>query len=72
MLNNLDIKQKEFLEFILSKYVESGFEELNEEKLPDLLKIKYHSYKDAKNFLGDVKEIRDTFISFQGYLYTKN
>ena len=33
-LNN---KQKEFLEFVLSKYIETGVEELDQEKLPDFL-----------------------------------
>ena len=37
----LDNKQKEFLEFVLMKYIESGVEELDEEKLPSLLELKY-------------------------------
>jgi len=32
-----------FVEFILSKYVESGIEELSQDKLKILLKIKYQS-----------------------------
>jgi type I restriction enzyme R subunit len=35
----LDNNQKEFLEFVLSKYIETGVEELDQEKLPSLLKI---------------------------------
>ena len=30
----LDSKQKEFLDFVLSKYIETGVEELDQEKLP--------------------------------------
>lgn len=71
ILDTLTQKQQEFIEFILSKYIDKGFEELNEEKLPDLLKIKYHSYNDAVRILGDVNKIRETFISFQEQLYSK-
>ncbi|NOX18401.1 MAG: DEAD/DEAH box helicase family protein, partial [Chlorobi bacterium] len=65
----LNDKQKEFIEFVLSKYVEAGVEELAQEKLPDLLELKYESLEDAKEELGDVKEISTMFITFQKYLY---
>ena len=65
----LDNKQKEFLEFVLSKYIESGVEELDQEKLPTLLKNKYQSLEDAKDILGEVPKIRSLFIEFQKYLY---
>ena len=42
---NIDEKQKEFLDFVLSKYIESGIDELAQEKLPDLMRLKYHSIK---------------------------
>ena len=67
-LNN---KQKEFLEFVLSKYIESGVEELDQDKLPELLKIKYQALEDAKNTLGSVEDIRNTFIGFQKHLYAE-
>jgi type I restriction enzyme R subunit len=65
----LDNKQKEFLEFVLSKYIETGVDELDQEKLPELLKIKYHSFSDAIETLGEAEKISDTFIEFQKYLY---
>ena len=34
-------KQKEFLEFVISKYIETGVDELDQEKLPHLLELKY-------------------------------
>jgi len=68
LLNN---KQKEFLEFVLSKYIETGVEELDEEKLPDLLRLKYHAIKDASEMLGSVENIRTTFFDFQKYLYKR-
>ncbi|MGB2863450.1 MAG: DEAD/DEAH box helicase family protein [Sedimentisphaerales bacterium] len=68
LLNN---KQKEFLEFVLSKYIETGVEELDEEKLPDLLTLKYHAIQDASEILGGVENIRTTFFDFQKYLYER-
>lgn len=67
----LDDKQKEFLEFVLSKYIETGVEELDQEKLPDLLTLKYQTISDAEEILGGVDNIRTTFIDFQKYLYEK-
>ncbi|MDP1675340.1 MAG: DEAD/DEAH box helicase family protein [Bacteroidota bacterium] len=67
--NGLDINQKEFLEFVLSKYIETGVEELDQEKLPSLLQLKYHALSDAAAKLGGVDKIRDTFIAFQKSLY---
>jgi type I restriction enzyme R subunit len=65
----LDNKQKEFIEFVLSKYIETGVEELDQEKLPILLTNKYQSLEDAKEILGDVVNISRLFIEFQQHLY---
>ena len=65
----LSSKQKEFIEFVLSKYIETGVEELDQEKLPILLTNKYQSLEDAKEILGDVANISSLFIEFQKYLY---
>jgi type I restriction enzyme R subunit len=65
----LENKQKEFLEFVLSKYIETGVEELDQEKLPNLLELKYHALSDATERLGGVEKIKETFIAFQKYLY---
>ncbi len=67
----LDDKQKEFIAFVLSKYIETGVEELDQEKLPVLLTNKYHSLEDAKIALGNVADISKLFVEFQQYLYTK-
>ncbi|MCX6325714.1 MAG: DEAD/DEAH box helicase family protein [Bacteroidia bacterium] len=65
----LDNKQKEFLEFVLSKYIESGVSELDQEKLPILLQNKYQSLGDATDILGDASKISSLFIEFQKFLY---
>lgn len=67
----LDEKYREFIDFVLSKYIESGIEELDQGKLGSLLELKYHSISDATKTLGGVDRIRKTFISFQKYLYRK-
>lgn len=68
----LDKKQKEFIEFVLSKYVETGVEELDQDKLPILLTNKYQSLEDAKEVLGNVGDISKLFIEFQKYLYEES
>jgi len=65
----LNDNQKEFIEFVLSKYVETGVEELDQEKLPILLTNKYQSLEDAKEVLGNVSDISKLFVEFQKYLY---
>jgi type I restriction enzyme R subunit len=62
-------KQKEFISFVLSKYIETGVDELDQEKLPILLTNKYQSLEDAKEILGDVPNISRLFIEFQEHLY---
>ncbi|MDM8566111.1 DEAD/DEAH box helicase family protein [Candidatus Halobeggiatoa sp. HSG11] len=65
----LNDKQEEFIEFVLTKYIETGVEELSQEKLPILLINKYQSLEDAKEILGDVADISSLFIGFQQHLY---
>jgi len=63
-------KQGAFLDFVLSHYVEVGVEELDQEKLSPLLRLKYgDSLSDAIADLGDPEEIGQTFAGFQKYLY---
>lgn len=69
LITTLDKQQNEFLDFVLSKYIETGVEELDQEKLPQLLMLKYNSIPDATAILGGIENIRDTFIGFQQYLY---
>jgi type I restriction enzyme R subunit len=68
----LDGNQKDFLEFVLNRYIETGVEELEQEKLPDLLELKYHAVSDAAEHLGGVQKIRELFINFQKHLYNKS
>jgi type I restriction enzyme R subunit len=68
----LNDQQKEFITFVLSKYIETGVDELDQEKLPILLSNKYQSLEDAKEILGDVANISRLFIEFQEHLYKQH
>ena len=66
----LNSKQKEFIDFVLDKYIEAGVTELDQEKLPILLERMFQSQEDGVSELGgDILAIRDMFIEFQKYLY---
>ncbi|MDL2296536.1 DEAD/DEAH box helicase family protein [Bacteroidales bacterium OttesenSCG-928-B11] len=67
----LNDQQKEFISFVLSKYIETGVDELDQDKLPILLTNKYQSLEDAKEILGDVANISKLFVEFQEHLYLK-
>lgn len=67
----LNDKQREFIVFVLSKYVDTGVDELDQEKLPILLTNKYQSLEDAKDILGDVSNISRLFVEFQEHLYNQ-
>jgi type I restriction enzyme R subunit len=72
ILDGLSEAQREFLDFVLSQYVSEGEDELDPEKLPGLLNVKYGSASDALQRLGvGVREVQDAFRGFQGKLYSE-
>ncbi len=62
-------KQQEFIDFILSKYIEDGVSELAANKMRSLIELKYNTIGDAVAEFGSPLEIRQTFIGFQKHLY---
>lgn len=66
-----NVKQQAFLDFVLQHYISGGVEELDQEKLTQLLLLKYHnSLADAVADLdGQPEAINKVFIGFQQYLY---
>jgi len=65
-------KQRVFLDFVLSHYVDVGVEELDQEKLTPLLRLKYHnSIADAVADLGAPETIGKVFSGFQRFLYQR-
>jgi type I restriction enzyme R subunit len=65
-------KQSAFVDFVLGQYIKQGVDELSQEKLKDLLGLKYQSIHDATSELGSTSEIRQLFVKFQKYLYLPN
>jgi type I restriction enzyme R subunit len=69
---HFNTKQQVFLDFVLSQYVKVGVQELDQEKLSPLLKLKYNNaIADAVADLGRPEEIGKVFSGFQKYLYQK-
>ena len=67
---HFNTKQQVFLDFVLSQYVKVGVDELAQEKLSPLLKLKYqNAIADAVADLGRPEEIGRVFAGFQKYLY---
>ena len=69
-IQGLGAKRRAFVEFVLGQYVAEGVEELDPEKLPELLRLKYRgAIADAIADLGPPDEIRRLFAEFQKHLY---
>ncbi len=62
-------KQRAFLEFVLSHYIEEGFETLDTGELSKLLGLRYGAVQDALRELGPAPELSRAFSDFQQYLY---
>jgi type I restriction enzyme R subunit len=67
----IEAKQLEFVDFLVSQYIESGVGELEESKLETLLEIKYADVFNAIKVLGngEVSKVRNLFLKFQKNLY---
>ena len=69
ILQGHDYRQQDFLRFVMGHYVARGVGELDTEKLPQLIELKYQSMGDAVRELGPVGRIREVFEGFQQHLY---
>ena len=71
MESGIEAKQLEFVDFLVSQYVESGVEELEESKLETLLEIKYSDVFEGIRTIGngEVSKVRNLFLTFQRNLY---
>lgn len=63
-------KQRAFIDFVLSQYVAEGVDELDQEKLTPLLKLRYRALPDAFAELGKPEQVRRLFVGFQRHLYS--
>ncbi|MDP3877175.1 MAG: DEAD/DEAH box helicase family protein [Methylobacter sp.] len=71
IMDGLSLAHKGFVEFVLFKYVDTGVEELDQSRLPNLMELKYHSLTDAAEALGDVEDVINLFVNFQQHLYER-
>ncbi|CAN5456563.1 DEAD/DEAH box helicase family protein [soil metagenome] len=63
-------KQQAFVEFVLAQYVTQGVDELDQDKLAPLLRLKYKgAISDAFADLGNPEQVRGVFVGFQRFLY---
>jgi type I restriction enzyme R subunit len=62
-------KQQAFIDFVLAQYVKQGVDELDQEKLSPLLRLRYKALNDAFAELGKPEQVRQVFVGFQRHLY---
>jgi type I restriction enzyme, R subunit len=61
--------QQAFVDFVLAQYVQQGVDELDQDKLAPLLRLRYRALSDAFQELGQPDQVRNIFIGFQRHLY---
>lgn len=64
-------KQQEFIDFVLDHYVDHGVNELAQEKLKTLIKLKYQTPRDIPTELGKAAGGRKLFWELQERLYLR-
>ncbi|WP_299180144.1 EcoAI/FtnUII family type I restriction enzme subunit R [uncultured Aquimarina sp.] len=64
-----NLKARDFLDFILKHYEDYGIEELQRDKLGDLVKLKLGTPKDAKVVFGDMKNLLGAYYKLQENIY---
>lgn len=70
ILADVDPALAEFLDFVLSQYVEQDSDELDVSKLPGLLGVRYGSPSEGVRALGvKASEVQQSFRGFQRRLY---
>jgi len=69
-LNSLPVPVQEWVNFLMTQYVNNGYKEMAEDHLSTLLKMKYGSPYDATVQLHmQIPQIRDNYFEFQKQLY---
>lgn len=70
ILTHYDAKLQAFLDFVLGEYVKQGISERDQDKLGNLITLKYHTVNEAAVQLGGVPAIKETLVGFQQFLYS--
>ncbi|MDQ0465832.1 type I restriction enzyme R subunit [Caulobacter ginsengisoli] len=69
VLEGYDAALQAFLDFVLGQYVKQGVGELDQDKLPRLLELRYDSVSEGAAALGGVPKVRDAFVDAQRVLF---
>ena len=69
VLSAYDEPLASFLDFVLGQYVAQGIDELDQDKLPRLLELKYPSAREGADALGGPQAVRSAFIDYQRGLF---
>ena len=64
-------QQLAFVDFVLAQYVGHGVEQLDQDKLSPLLRLRYRALDDAFAELGKPDDVRRLFVGFQRHLYAQ-
>ena len=64
-----DERLQMFLDFVLGQYIAHGVDELDDQRLGQLLSLRYHTTADARRELGDLAAVRSAFLSAQRRLF---
>lgn len=67
--STLNDAQKQFVDYLIMAYIQSGIDELRMDKLKTLLELRFGSVGEGIAALGGVPSARKTFIDFQHHLY---
>jgi len=71
VLGEYDGELARFLDFVLGQYVKQGVEELDGDKLPRLLELRYADVNQAAARLGGVRAVRNAFTGCQSSLFAR-
>jgi len=63
--NLLNNKQREFVGYVLRKYIDVGVDDLDISNLSTLLAARYENLDTATEELGEVAGVQEIFISIQ-------
>ena len=67
---DIEERARDFIEFVLSHYVETGVQELGPDRVSPLIELKYGTLEEGLAELRmDATQARQSFLSFQRHLY---
>jgi len=68
----LDLRARDFIEFVLDHYVNEGVEELHPDRLAPLLELRYGTLAEGLDAIGLAPDLaREAFRAFQQHLYAE-